>query len=145
MAMPPLTPEPADPFFTTAPATSPGAAAAAARTRAARVVLYRYLRGIASGDVSVCALLSPSYERAAFGAQGGCRTGLARVRSALPPEDLTALRGVTVPVAEAGPGDGEVTVRFEDLRWRTRPAAQGGVLKAEYTLRLTGSRWLIVG
>ncbi|MFC5752950.1 hypothetical protein [Actinomadura rugatobispora] len=141
VTMPPLTPEPGDAH----PAATAAAAAPAARTKAARVVLYKYLRGVASGDVKVCASLSPAYERATFGRPGGCRTGLAQVRSRLRAEDVTALRGVTVPAAEAGPGDGEVTVRFEDLRWKTAPARPGGVIAARYTLQLTGARWLIIG
>ncbi|XVQ12295.1 hypothetical protein ACQP1W_06940 [Spirillospora sp. CA-255316] len=140
VTMPPLTPEPGG-----APPAATAAAAAPARTQAARVVLYKYLRGVASGDVKVCASLSPAYERATFGRAGGCRTGLAQVRNGLRPEDLAALRGVTVPTAEAGPGDGEVTVRFEDLRWKTAPARPGGVIAARYTLQLTGARWLIIG
>lgn len=140
VTMPPLTPEPGDEQpSATAPVAAP------ANTYAARVVLYKYLRGVASGDSGVCAHLSPTYERATFGKPGGCRTGLARVRGGLRPQDLRALRGVTVPTAESGPEEGQVTVRFESLRWKTGRARRGGVIAAQYTLRLTGSRWLITG
>ncbi|MFF5258587.1 hypothetical protein ACFY4C_06560 [Actinomadura viridis] len=135
ITMPPLTPEPGD--------ERPGTTAAAAPTRAARVVLYKYLRGIAAGDPGACAHLAPAYERATFGGAGACRTGLARARSALRPQDLTALRGVTVPTATAGPEEGEVTVQFEELRWKTAPARPGGVLASSFTLRRNGGRWLV--
>jgi hypothetical protein len=137
--MPPLTPEPGDSRLVdvTAPAKD---------SLPARLVLYKYLRGIAAGNVKVCALLAPAYDRAAFGRAGGCRSGgLAAARAKLRPADLAALRGVTVPVCDDGPGEGEYTVDFADLKWKGDPARPGGVLAANYTLGKTGTRWLITG
>ncbi|MUN36640.1 hypothetical protein [Actinomadura litoris] len=136
VTMPPLTPEPADSRLTDTGGDE-------RRTLPARLVLYRFLRGVAKGNVAVCAYLAPAYERTAFGRPGGCRAGLGRERAKLGPRDLAALRGVTVPTGEAGPGAGEVTVRFEDLKWRGEPAGQGGLLASSFTLRRTGGRWLI--
>ncbi|WP_242903293.1 hypothetical protein [Actinomadura terrae] len=137
VAMPPLTPEPADSRL------GDTGGADGEETLPARLVLYRFLRGVAKGNVAVCAYLGPGYERATFGRTGGCRAGLGRARAKLRPQDLAALRGVTVPTGAAGPGAGEVTVRFEDLKWRGAPAGRGGVLAASFTLRRTGGRWLI--
>ncbi|WP_173098837.1 hypothetical protein [Actinomadura verrucosospora] len=137
--MPPLTPEPGDSRLAdmTAPAKD---------SLPARLVLYRYLRGVAAGNVKACGLLAPDYDRTAFGRAGGCRAGgLAAARAKLRPADLAALRGVTVPTCDDGPGDGEYTVAFGDLKWKGDPARPGGVLAANFTLRKTGARWLIAG
>ncbi|MFI0353815.1 hypothetical protein [Actinomadura sp. 9N407] len=137
--MPPLTPEPGD----QRPSTQ--TAVPAAQSLAARKVLYQYLRGIAAGDAKVCSHLTPGYESATFGAAGDCRKGLDEAKGKLRPQDVTALRGVTVPTAEAGPENGDITVGFEDLKWKGEPARPGGILAARYTLRQTGGRWLITG
>jgi hypothetical protein len=139
VTMPPLTPEPGD------PRPSAQAAAPPEQTRAARLVLYKYLRGVAAGDAKVCAHLAPGYQSAMFGESGGCRKGLGEARSRLRPQDVTALSGVTVPTGEAGPENGAVTVGFEDLQWKGEPPRPGGILAARYTLRQTGDRWLITG
>jgi hypothetical protein len=137
--MPPLTPEPGDSRL--ADVTAP-----AKDSLPARLVLYRFLRGVAAGNVKVCGLLAPAYDRTAFGRAGGCRSGgLAAARSKLRPADLIALRGVTVPTCDGGPGEGEYTVAFGDLKWKGDPARPGGVLAAQFTLRKTGARWLITG
>ncbi|MDL4814617.1 hypothetical protein [Actinomadura opuntiae] len=137
--MPPLTPEPGDSRLAdlTAPAKD---------SYPARLVLYKFLRGVAAGNVKACALLTPDYDRAAFGRPGGCRAGgLAAARRKLRPADLAALRGVTVPTCEDGPDEGEYTVAFGDLKWKGDPARPGGVLAAKFTLRKTGTRWLVAG
>ena len=139
MSMPPLTPEPGDSQLADTATTAP----AAAQSLPARVALYKYLRGIATGNVRACAFLTPGYERAVFGAAGGCRAGFGRARAKLRPQDVAALRGVTVPVCEDGPGDAEYTVRFEQLDWTGEPARPGGLLAASYTLRKTGRYWQI--
>ncbi|MFB4313287.1 hypothetical protein [Actinomadura sp. 21ATH] len=138
--MPPLTPEPGDALPAARSSAPP-----AAQSRAARLVLYKYLRGIAAGDTKVCAHLAPGYESATFPERGGCEKGLAAAKAKLRPQDVTALKSVTVPAAEAGPDEGEVTVAFEDLKWKAEPARPGGVLAARYTLARTGERWLITG
>ncbi|MDL4775997.1 hypothetical protein [Actinomadura xylanilytica] len=135
--MPPLTPEPGD-ARPLAPAGAPPE-----QSRAARMVLYRYLRGVAAGDAKVCASVTPAYERATFGKPGGCGSGLAAARARLRAQDRAALRTVTVPTGQAGPGPDDFTVRFEDLRWKGEPARPGGLLAAGFTLRKTGARWLI--
>ena len=137
ITMPPLTPEPGDTRLTDTTVAAPRASLPARR------VLYRFLRGVAAGNVKVCADLTPAYERAAFSRPGGCRSGLLQARAKLRSQDIAALRGVTVPAGEPGPGTGEFTVWFEDLRWRGEPARPGGVLAARFTLRKTGGRWLI--
>ncbi|TDD81240.1 hypothetical protein [Actinomadura rubrisoli] len=137
ITMPPLTPEPVDSRLAGTSDTPPE------QSLAARLVLYRFLHGVAAGNVRVCAHLAPAFERAAFGGPGRCRSGLRQARARLRPPDIAALRGVTVPVAEDGPGDGDYTVRFEDLKWRGEPARPGGLLAARFTLRKTGGRWLI--
>jgi len=109
----------------------------------ARLVLYRFLRGVAAGDVRVCGYLIPEYEQDAFGAVGGCRSGLAAERRRLGARTLAALRGVTVPMARRGPGDNEMTVRFGDLRWRTAPPEPAGLLAERFVLRRVGGRWRI--
>ncbi|GAA2138689.1 hypothetical protein [Actinomadura napierensis] len=137
VGLPPLTPEPGDSRLAdlTAPEKD---------SFPARLVLYKFLRGVAAGNVKVCALLAPAYDRAAFGRPGGCRAGgLAAARRTLRPADLAALRGVTVPSCEDGPGEGEYTVAFGDLKWKGDPARPGGVLAAKFTLHKTGARWLI--
>ena len=138
VTMPPLTPEPGDsqPVDTTA-------ATSGAESFPARLALLKYLRGVAAGNAKACAYLTPAYQRAVFGGPAACRTGLARARAKLHPQDLTALRGVTVPVCEAGPGDGDYTVRFEDLSWKADPATPGGLLTDTFTLRKTGPYWQI--
>jgi hypothetical protein len=112
---------------------------------AARLVIYKFLRGVASGDSKVCGLLAPEYQRITFGKPGGCRTGFGAARKHFRPKDLTALRAVTVPTGEPGPGIGDYTVRFEDLKWKDEPALPGGVLAARFTLHLTGKTWRITG
>jgi hypothetical protein len=136
VTMPPLTSEPGYELPTES---------AAADTLPARMTLYKFLRGIANGDTNACATLAPAYERTLFGAEGGCRTGLAQARSKLRPQDLVALRGVTVPTAQPGSRPGDFVVGFAALRWRTAPARPGGVLASQYTLREADGRWLIVG
>ncbi|MEO3822202.1 hypothetical protein [Actinomadura sp. B10D3] len=136
VTMPPLTPEPRESRLAGTPT------AASSRTLAARLALYRYLRGIAAGNVKACAFLTAGYERRVFGGPGRCRSGLAQARARLRPQDITALRGVTVPVCETAP-DGACTVRFENLRWKGEPARQGGLLAASFTLRKTGAYWRI--
>lgn len=112
---------------------------------AARMVVFTFLRGVGSGDAKVCGLLAPEYQRLTFGKPGGCRTGFGAARKRFRPKDLTALRTVIVPTGEAGPGLGDYTVRFEDLKWKGDPARPGGVLAAVFTLHLTGKTWRIVG
>jgi hypothetical protein len=136
-SMPPLTPEPT----ITLP---PQDATTTRQSYPARFVLYRYLRGIAAGDPRACAYLTPAYDRATFGAQG-CRAWVPQVRRRLPAAHLAALRGVTVPVAETGPGAADYTVQFTDLQWRAEPASPGGALASAYVIRRTGTRWLIAG
>ncbi|QXJ21985.1 hypothetical protein AGRA3207_002907 [Actinomadura graeca] len=135
IAMPPLTPEPSGTLLIDGSGDR--------ETLPARLVLYRFLRGVAAADVRVCAHLAPSYERTAFGRTGGCRDGLRRARARLDPQSVAALRGVTVPTGETGPGDGDFTVRFEDLEWRGEPARPGGLLAPAFTLHQTRERWLI--
>lgn len=137
VTMPPLTPEPGDSRLadTATTASSP-------RTLPARLALYKYLRGIAAGNVRACAFLTAEYERRVFGGPGRCRSGLAGARARLRPQDIAALRGVTVPTCAEAPGGG-CTVRFEDLRWKGEPASQGGLLAASFTLRKTGTYWQI--
>lgn len=137
--IPPLTSEPGDPR----PGAAVSVSAPPKQGFAPRIVLFKYLRGVAIGDVKVCAYLSPEYERDVFGSAGGCATGLGQAKQSLRPQDITALRGVTVPAGEPGPGAGEFTVQFADLVWRGDPARPGGVLAARYVLRQTGKRWLI--
>lgn len=137
VTMPPLTPEPGD----SQPA-APVAAMPAKQTFPARFVLYRYLRGIAAGNAGVCGYLTPAYQRAVFGGPAACRAGFVRARAKLRPQDIAALRGVTVPSCEPGPGGG-YTVRFEDLAWKGEPARPGGLLTASFTLRGSGAHWRI--
>ncbi|REE98481.1 hypothetical protein [Thermomonospora umbrina] len=138
--IPPLVWESGDPRLTDPrPVT-----ASAAETREARVVLYRYLRGLAAGDVRICALITPEYEESVFEGPRRCRGRLGTVRERLGARNLAALRGVTVPVARPGPGPGRFTVRFTDLRWRTGRAAPGGPLAERFVLRRVDDRWLIV-
>ncbi|WP_285694370.1 hypothetical protein [Actinomadura sp. NBRC 104412] len=144
VTMPPLTPEPG--LETPASVGAATQASAAPKdTFPARLTLFKFLRGIAINDARVCAHLAPEYERTVFGAEGGCRRGLAQARSRLRPQDLTALRGVTVPTARPGSQPGDLVVDFATLRWRTAPARPGGLLASTYTLRQDGGRWLIVG
>ncbi|WP_067453621.1 hypothetical protein [Actinomadura macra] len=138
ITMPPLTPEPSDTRLIDAAGPDP-------QTLPARLALYRFLRGVAAGDVRACAYLAPAYERTVFGRTGGCRTGLRQARAKLDAQDVAALRGVTVPAGETGPGDGDITVRFEDLGWRGEPARSGGLLAPTFTLRQIGGRWRITG
>lgn len=138
VTMPPLTPEPGDSQWTDTAGTT-----SSEESFPARLALYKYLRGIAVGNVRACAFLTPAYERATFGKPGGCRSGLSRARARLRPQDLAALRGVTVPACEEGPGDGEYTVRFEHLEWTGEPARPGGLLAASFTLRKSGRYWQI--
>lgn len=140
--LPPLTPEPGLALPSGAAGSPPGGGRA---SLAARVSLARYLRGIGAADPRICALLSPAYERTAFGAPGGCRTYIGQVKRRLRAKDLIALRSVFVPTATPGPGPAEYTIEFADLRWRTDPARPGGVLAARYVLHRTGRRWLITG
>ncbi|MGK5559001.1 hypothetical protein ACSNOI_46110, partial [Actinomadura kijaniata] len=114
------------------------------QTQPARTALLDYLRGVGSGDTRVCAAMTPAYERAMFGREGGCRPGLAGERRRLRPKDLAALRTVSVPVAEPGPEPGTFTVGFEDLRWEGDPARPGGLLAARFTLRRSGKNWVLV-
>ncbi|MFB4306073.1 hypothetical protein [Actinomadura sp. GTD37] len=138
ITMPPLTPEPGDSHLVDTTATESGA-----ESFPARLALYKYLRGIAAGNARVCAYLTPDYQRVAFGAPGACRYGFAHARAKLRPQDVAALRGVTVPSCEPGPGDGDYTVRFEDLDWKGEPARPGGLLAATFTLRKSGAYWQI--
>ncbi|NKZ06278.1 hypothetical protein [Actinomadura latina] len=138
VTMPPLTPEPGDSQF-----ADTAAARTAQESFPARLALYRYLRGIAAGNAKACAYLTPAYQRAAFGGPAACRSGFAKARAKLSPQDLAALRGVTVPVCEPGPGEGGYTVRFEDLAWKGEPARPGGLLTATFTLRKSGPYWQI--
>ncbi|HEX2314425.1 MAG TPA: hypothetical protein VHJ17_11850 [Thermomonospora sp.] len=138
-AIPPLVWESGDPRLSDpSPATAPPG-----ESLPGRVALYRYLRGVASGDVRACALLTPEYEESAFGEAGGCRAGLAAARARLGTRNLAALRGVTVPVARPGPGPDGLTVRFADLRWRTGRGTPGGLLAERFVLRRVDGRWLI--
>ncbi|MFC4049341.1 hypothetical protein ACFOY4_06580 [Actinomadura syzygii] len=136
LSMPPLTPEPGDSRL-----VGGATRAAPADTFPARLALYKYLRGVAVGNVRACTYLTPEFERAAFGRAGGCRAGFLRARAQLRPQDVAALRGVTVPACEDGPADGEYTVRFEQLKWAGEPARPGGLLAAAFTLRKTGPYW----
>ncbi|TYB48282.1 hypothetical protein [Actinomadura chibensis] len=140
LSMPPLTPEPGDSRLVDG-ATAETTTEAAADSFPARLALYKYLRGVAAGNVRACAYLTPEFERAAFGRAGGCRAGFLRARARLRPRDVAALRGVTVPACEDGPADGEYTVRFEQLEWAGEPARPGGLLAASFTLRKTGPYW----
>lgn len=142
VTMPPLTPEPGDSQFFDVPAST-AATASAKETFPARLVLFKYLRGVAAGNPKVCAYLTPAYQREAFGGPAACRTGFAAARATLRPQDIAALRGVSVPACEPGPGEGEYTVRFEDLAWKGEPARVGGPLAASFTLRKTGAYWQI--
>jgi hypothetical protein len=135
-SIPPLTPEPT----ITLP---PQDAAIERQSLPARTVLYRYLRNIAAGDPRGCGHLAPAYDRATFGSRG-CRNWMPEAARRLPAGDLNALRGVTVPIANEGPGQAEYTVHFTDLQWRTEPADPGDVLASSYVLRRVGARWLIV-
>ncbi|WP_433474418.1 hypothetical protein ACQPZP_37560 [Spirillospora sp. CA-142024] len=139
VTMPPLTPEPSDSRFVV-----PSNASSPQETLPARLALYKYLRGVAAGNVKSCAYLTPEHERRVFGAPGRCRSGLARARAKLGPRNVAALRGVTVPVCAKGSG-GDCTVRFEDLRWKGEPASPGGLLAASFTLRKTRTYWQIAG
>jgi hypothetical protein len=134
-SMPPLTPEPT----ITLP---PEDGTALRRSFPARMVLYRYLRGMAAGDRRVCLYLAPAYDRDTFG-RTGCRAWIPQVRRHLSATDLAALRQVTVPTATQGPGPADYTVLFSDLHWRAHPARTSGVLAESYTLRHAGNRWLI--
>jgi hypothetical protein len=140
VTMPPLTPEPGDSRLADTSTTL-----STPETLPARLALYKYLRGIAAGNVKACAFLTPEYEQSVFGGQGRCRVKLAAARAKLRPQDIAALRGVTVPFCEEGPDDGDYTVPFEDLRWKGEPASQGGLLAASFTLRKTGTYWQIAG
>ncbi|NEA24314.1 hypothetical protein [Actinomadura bangladeshensis] len=142
VTMPPLTPEPGDSQFADTTTTA-AAAASAKETLPARMALYKYLRGIAVGNAKACAYLTAAYQQQVFGGPASCRTGFAQARAKLRPQDLAALRGVTVPVCQAGPGDGIYTVRFADLAWKGAPARPGGLLAASFTLRRTGAYWQI--
>lgn len=134
-SMPPLTPEPTVPL----PPEDP---AVLRQSYPARLVLYRYLRGVATADTRVCAYLAPAYARTAFG-RTGCRAWVAQAGRHLAPADLAALRQVTVPTATPGPGRGSYTVQYADLQWRTDPVEPGGVLRPRYVLRSYGARWRI--
>jgi hypothetical protein len=138
VTMPPLTPEPGDSQFVVTRETT-----SAKESFPARLALYRYLRGIAAGNPKSCAFLTPAYQRRVFGGPAACRTGFAQARAKLRPQDLAALRGVTVPVCEPGPGEGDYTVRFEDLAWKGEPARPGGLLTESFTLHKTGPYWQI--
>ena len=142
VTMPPLTPEPGDSRFADTTTTA-AAAESAKETLPARLAHYKYLRGVAVGNAKACAYLAPAYQQKVFGGPAACRTGLAKARAKLRPQDLAALRGVTVPVCRAGPGGGVYTVRFEDLAWQGEPARPGGLLAASFTLRKTGAYWQI--
>lgn len=137
VTMPPLTPEPGDSQLVDTATTS------AQESFPARLALYRYLRGVAVGNARVCAYLAPAYQRKVFGGPAACRTGFAQARARLRQQDLLALRGVTVPLCEPGPGQGAYTVRFEDLDWKGEPARPGGLLAAGFTLRKSGAYWQI--
>ncbi|MEU5993784.1 hypothetical protein ABZ806_32835 [Spirillospora sp. NPDC047418] len=142
VTMPPLTPEPGDSRFadtTTAAATT----TSAKETLPARLALYKYLRGVAVGNAKACAFLAPAYQQKVFGGPTACRTRFAKARAKLRPQDLAALRGVTVPVCRPGPGDGTYTVRFEDLAWKGAPARQAGLLAPSFTIQRTGQNWQI--
>ncbi|WP_141581214.1 hypothetical protein [Actinomadura sp. WMMA1423] len=141
VTMPPLTPEPGDSRLTEAPRDR----SLPRRTLPARLALYKYLRGVAAGNVRACAYLAPAYEQRVFGGPGRCRSGLGRARARLRPEDVAALRGVTVPACQVGPDGGDCTVRFEDLRWKGAPARPGGLLAASFVLRRNGARWQVAG
>ncbi|RAY14299.1 hypothetical protein DPM19_15095 [Actinomadura craniellae] len=134
--LPPLTPEPDAPLVAATPAP-------AGPSYPARLALMRYLRGIATGDPRICVLIGPEFEESAFGAPGGCRTGLAAARRELSAADLAALRTVSVPTATIGPEPAGYTVSFAELGWRGEPARPGGLLADRYVLRRTGSQWII--
>ncbi|NVI87976.1 hypothetical protein [Actinomadura sp. BRA 177] len=138
VTMPPLTPEPGDSQFTDTRATT-----STEESFPARLALYKYLRGIAAGNPKACVYLTPAYQREVFGGPTACRSGFAKARANLSPQDITALRGVTVPVCEPGPGNGDYTVRFEDLAWKGAPAVPGGLLTTSFTLRKSGPHWQI--
>lgn len=139
--IPPLTSEPGDPL----PDPTTPAGASAPQGYAARVVLYKFLRGVAAGDTRTCAHLARGYEGTIFGKPGGCETGLGQARQRLRPQDIAALSGVTVPAGQPGPTPDEFTVSYADLRWRGDPARPGGVIAARFVLRKEGGRWLIAG
>lgn len=139
--LPPLTPEPG---LSLPPAADPSPSGRPADL-APRVALARFLRGVGRGDARVCALLTPAYERTAFGGAGRCRTWIRTVRTKLPAEDLAALRSVYVPTGASGPGADDFTIEFADLQWRGDPAQPGEVLAARWVLHRTGRRWLISG
>jgi hypothetical protein len=135
MSMPPLTPEPTVPL-------PPEDGAVLRQSYPARVVLYRYLRGVAAADVRACVYLAPAYARATFG-RTGCRAWVAQAGRHMAPADLVALRQVTVPAATPGPGRGSYTVEFTDLQWSTGRPEPGGVLRSRYVIRSYGARWRI--
>ncbi|TDD69599.1 hypothetical protein E1293_35630 [Actinomadura darangshiensis] len=140
VTMPPLTPEPGDSQLAdTSTTLNPK------ETLPARAALYKYLRGIGAGNAKACAYLAPEYEQRVFGAPGRCREKLGPARAKLRPQDVAALRGVTVPTCEEGPDEGNYVVRFADLKWKGEPARPGGLLAASFTLRKTGDYWQIVG
>jgi hypothetical protein len=136
--MPPLTPEPGDSQFAGTRAT-----ASTQESFPARLALYKYLRGIAAGNPKSCAYLTPAYQREVFGGPAAGRAGFAKARAKLRPQDIAALRGVTVPVCEPGPAAGDYTVRFEDLAWKGDPAAPGGLLTTSFTLHKSDTYWQI--
>ncbi|MFA1548560.1 hypothetical protein [Actinomadura chokoriensis] len=138
VTMPPLTPEPGDSQLVDTTGT-----VSAKESFPARLALYKYLRGVAAGNARVCAYLTPAYQREVFGGPAACRAGFAQARARLRPQDVLALRGVTVPVCEPGPGNGDYLVRFEDLDWKGEPARPGGLLTASFTLSRSGAYWQI--
>ncbi|MFG2085804.1 MULTISPECIES: hypothetical protein [unclassified Spirillospora] len=144
ITMPPLTPEPGD-----SRVASDAGAASPEESLPARLTLYKYLRTIALGSTAACKYTSDEFDLARFG-ERGCEAGLGRARAGLRPEDVAALRGVTVPTAEREP-DGAYTVRHRDLKWRGEPARlqpePGGPPHAffldTYTIRQNGGRWVL--
>ncbi|MEU8797857.1 hypothetical protein [Spirillospora sp. NPDC048819] len=144
ITMPPLTPEPGDSRF-----ASDVGAASPKESLPARLTLYKYLRSIALGSTAACKYTSAEFDLARFG-DGGCEAGFRQARAGLRPEDVTALRGVTVPAAEEEP-DGAYTVRHEDLKWRGAPARlqpkPGSPPLAffldTYTIRQYDGRWVL--
>ncbi|HEX6471162.1 MAG TPA: hypothetical protein VF069_18830 [Streptosporangiaceae bacterium] len=145
--LPPLTPEPglSLPQVPNPPAASPPASRSGTRgSYPARLALMRFLRGVGAGDRRACALLSPSYSRTAFAADGGCAAWIGAVPGRLTPDELHGLRTVRVLGATPGPRPGQFTVRPADLRWSPGGGVPRDVLAQQYVLARVGGRWLVI-
>lgn len=147
--LPPLTPEPSlsvPALESTAPqpATTSASGAGARASYPARLVLMKFLRGVAAGEARVCGYLSPAYDRKAFARAGGCAKWIGTVATRLTADQLGRLRTVQVPGASPGPGTGQYTIRLRDLRWRPAQATPPDFVARQYVLAKTGGRWLIV-